>query len=99
MNIIKTQSEGKTIFALSGRLDTTTAPQLQETLLSELDTVKEVELDFTEMTYVSSAGLRVLLTGEKTAKSRGVSMTLTHVSPDIMEIFKMTGFETVLHIA
>ena len=99
MNIIKTQSEGKTIFALSGRLDTTTAPQLQETLLSELDTVKEVELDFTEMTYVSSAGLRVLLTGEKTAKARGARMTLTHVSPDIIDIFKMTGFETVLHIA
>ena len=99
MNIIKTQNEGKTVLAISGRLDTVTAPQLQGALLPEFDSVKEIELDFTELAYVSSAGLRVLLTAEKTAKAKGGSMTLTHVSTDIAEIFKMTGFEDFLHIA
>jgi anti-anti-sigma factor len=98
MNISKTQTEGKTILTLSGRLDTTTAPQLQEALLPEFDEPKEIELDFTELAYVSSAGLRVLLIGEKTAKVTGGRMTLAHVPPDIMEIFSMTGFVDILHI-
>jgi anti-anti-sigma factor len=98
MNITKVQNEGKSVFTLSGRLDTNTAPQLQEVLFPELDTAKEIVLDFTEIVYVSSAGLRILLTGEKMAKAKGKSMTLTNVSSDIMEIFKMTGFIKVLHI-
>lgn len=98
MNITKTQNGDKTVIALSGRLDTTTAPQLQEILIPEFNTSKQVELDFAGLAYVSSAGLRVLLMGEKTAKAKDGSMTLTHVSPEIMEVFEMTGFSGILKV-
>ena len=98
MNINKTQSGEKTTLALSGRLDTTTAPKLQEALIPEFMTAKHVELDFAELVYVSSAGLRVLLMGEKAAKATGASMTLTGVSEEIMEVFEMTGFADMLTI-
>ena len=98
MTIDKNQTGEKTVLSLSGRLDTTTAPQLQETLIPAFDGAKEVELDFAGLTYVSSAGLRVLLMGQKTAKAKGGSMTLTHVSGEIMEVFEMTGFADMLTI-
>ena len=97
MNITKTQNGNKTVLSLSGRLDTTTAPQLQDVLIPEFDTAKQIELDFTELAYVSSAGLRVLLTGEKTAKNKGGSMTLAGVSEEIMKIFEMTGLCDIFH--
>jgi len=98
MNINKTQDGEKTTFVLSGRLDTTTAPKLQASLIPEFDTAKNIELDFTELTYVSSAGLRVLLMGEKAAKAKDASMSLTGVSEDVMEVFEMTGFVDMLTI-
>ena len=98
MNIDKTQTEEKTTLVLSGRLDTTTAPKLQESLIPEFDTANHVELDFSELIYVSSAGLRVLLMGEKAAKAKGSSMTLKNVSDEIMEVFEMTGFADMLTI-
>ena len=91
--------EEKTIIALSGRLDTTTSLKLQETLLSEIGDATHVELDFAGLVYISSAGLRVLLMGEKTAKSKGSRQTLINVSPDIMEVFEITGFSNVLHFS
>ena len=98
MNISKTQNGDNTTLALSGRLDTSTAPQLQEALIPEFDNVKQVELDFSGLAYVSSAGLRVLLMGQKTAKSKGASMTLRNVSDEIMEVFEMTGFANILTV-
>lgn len=98
MNIAKTKNDDTTTLALSGRLDTTTAPQLQETLIPEFDHSKNVVLDFAELVYVSSAGLRVLLMGEKTAKAKGGRFTLIHVSSEIMEVFEMTGFSGILHV-
>ena len=98
MNINKTQNGDKTFLALSGRLDTITAPQLEEVLLPELDNAKHVELDFAALDYVSSAGLRVLLLGSKTAKAKGAQMTIVHASSAITEIFEMTGFLNFLHI-
>lgn len=98
MNINKTQENGKVIFALEGRLDTTTAPQLQDVLISVFDEAKVVMLNFEKLIYVSSAGLRVLLMGQKTAKSKGASMTLNGVSEEVMEVFDMTGFSDVLTI-
>ena len=99
MDITKTQSGNKTIFSLAGRLDTMSAPQLQAALLPEFDLAKEVELDFSELAYVSSAGLRVLLMGEKAAEARGGSMTLAGVSAEIMNVFEMTGLDDIFHIA
>ncbi|MDD4492885.1 MAG: STAS domain-containing protein [Eubacteriales bacterium] len=98
MTITKSNSDGKTALLLDGRLDTTTAPQLQEVLIPEFDTSKDIVLDFNALAYVSSAGLRVLLMGQKTATAKGGSMTITGVSAEIMEVFEMTGFSSILNI-
>ncbi|MDR2785283.1 MAG: STAS domain-containing protein [Treponema sp.] len=96
MTITKDQAGEKLIISLEGRLDTTTAPKLQEQLIPEFARVKHIQLDFKELVYVSSAGLRVLLLGEKTAKAKGGTMSLVNVSVEIQEIFEMTGFSEVL---
>jgi len=98
MTINKTKDGEILILTLEGRLDTTTAPQLQNVLIPEFDTNKSIRLDFKGMEYVSSAGLRVVLQAEKTAKAKGGSMILRNVSADIMEVFEMTGFSDLLTI-
>jgi len=98
MTINKTQENGTLNLVLEGRLDTTTAPQLQDVLIPAFDESKEIMLDFADISYVSSAGLRVLLVGQKTAKAKNGSMTLKGVSQEIMEVFDMTGFADMLTI-
>jgi len=98
MDINKTQNGEKITLALTGRLDTTTAPKLQEFLIPEFYSAKQVELDFSELAYVSSAGLRVLLLGQKTAKAKGGTMTVSNVSAEIMDVFEMTGFADILTV-
>jgi anti-anti-sigma factor len=98
MTITQNQSEEKLVLALEGRLDTITAPVLQERLIPGFDQAKHIELDFRQLVYVSSAGLRVLLVGEKTAKARGGNLTLVNVSAEIKELFDMTGFCDVLTV-
>lgn len=95
MNIEKSMGESL-ILALSGRLDTTTAQQLQDALIPAFAESKKVVLDFGGIEYVSSAGLRVLLLGAKTAKAAGASQQLTNVSSEVREVFELTGFDTVL---
>ena len=99
MTIERTQRDGATILTLSGRLDTITAPQLQEVLIPALEGGAKVVLDFAGLAYVSSAGLRVLLLGQKAATARGAAMALTGVSAEIMEVFDMTGFTDMLTIS
>ncbi|MDR2578031.1 MAG: STAS domain-containing protein [Chitinispirillales bacterium] len=99
MKIVKSQDGTKVFFALDGRLDTVTAPELQNVLIPAFDDAKSVTLDFVGVAYVSSAGLRVLLLGEKTAKSKNCSMILINVSQEIKDIFEMTGFSDILKIA
>ena len=98
MTITKTQENGTFTLALQGSLDTTTAPQLYDDLMPLFDGAEQVILDFAGVGYVSSAGLRVLLQGEKTAKAKGGAMTLMHVSDDVMEVLDMTGFSDILKI-
>jgi anti-anti-sigma factor len=98
MTINKTQENGKIILQLEGRLDTTTAPELHEVLIPAFDEAKEIILKFDEIAYVSSAGLRVILIGQKEAKKRNTSMTISGVSDEIMEVFEMTGFADMLSI-
>lgn len=98
MNISKATENGLTVLNLSGRLDTTTAPDFQETLLAEIKTGSNIMLDFAGLAYVSSAGLRSLLTGQKAVAVGGQTMTLRHVSEEIMEVFDMTGFSDILTI-
>lgn len=97
MNIIKTQ-EGTTLtVALEGRLDTVTAPQLEGELRSAVNGVKELVFDLEKLDYVSSAGLRVLLSAQKVMNRQG-SMVIRHVKPEIMDIFDVTGFVDILNI-
>ena len=98
MTIDKTQENGKLILALHGRLDTITSPRLQEALIPALDEAKEVLLDFSNVAYISSAGLRVLLVGQKTANAKGASLSVSGVSEEVMEVLDMTGFSDILTI-
>ena len=97
LNIAKTIENGKAAFALEGRLDTVTAPELDNELKGALEGVSELTLDFAKLEYVSSAGLRVLLAAQKTMSKRG-GMKLLNVGETIMEIFEVTGFSDILTI-
>jgi len=98
MTINKTRENGTVTIAVEGRLDTSTSPRFQEALIPLFDEAKEVKIDFAGVIYVSSAGLRVLLMGQKTAKAKGAAMTLCDVSGEVMEVFDMTGFSDMLTI-
>ena len=97
MNINKTLNDTEMTIALEGRLDTATAPDLEKELTSSLAGVTALTLDFAELEYISSAGLRVLLAAQKTMNKQG-SMKLIHVGEVIMEIFEVTGFSDILTI-
>ena len=83
--------------ALIGRLDTTTAPELEKELKASLDGITELTFDLAALEYISSAGLRVLLSAQKTMNRQG-TMKLTHVNETIMEIFEVTGFSDILPV-
>ena len=97
LNINKTMENGKATVALEGRLDTVTAPDLEKELKECLPGLTELVLDFEKLEYISSAGLRVLLSAQKTMSKQG-SMKLIHVGETIMEIFEVTGFSDILSI-
>lgn len=97
MNIIKNQN-GKTLtVALEGRLDTVTAPQLEGELRTAVNGVDELIFNLEKLDYISSAGLRVLLSAQKVMNRQG-KMVIRSVKPDIMEIFDVTGFTDLLSI-
>lgn len=95
MTIIKEIKESAMNVALEGRLDTTTAPELEAEL--QLEDITELVLDFEKLDYVSSAGLRVLLAAQKVMNRQG-SMLIRNVNEGIMEIFEITGFIDILTI-
>ena len=97
MNVLKNRDGSTLNVALEGRLDTTTAPQLEEELRRALDGVTELIFDVEKLDYISSAGLRVLLASQKVMNRQG-EMKLLHVKPEIMEIFEVTGFTDILTI-
>ena len=91
MTITKNQNGSHLDLALEGRLDTTTAPQLEAELKQSVNGVTELALDFSKLEYLSSAGLRVLLSAQKVMNRQG-SMVIKNVNETIMEIFEVTGF-------
>ena len=93
---IKRNAE-ETIIELVGRLDTTTAPALDKTINSDIEGTKDLVIDFKSLEYISSAGLRVLLSAQKKMQKTG-SMKVTNVCEAIMEVFEMTGFADILTI-
>lgn len=98
MNVIATDCESHIRLLVDGRVDTNTSPQLQQAILEAFQKKKELVVDFLNVSYISSAGLRALLIGQKTAASKGGSMKLTNVSKEVMSVFTMTGFAKILEI-
>ena len=97
MTITKNKNDNFLTLKLEGRLDTTTAPQLESELSENLNGVTELTIDFAELSYISSAGLRVLLETQKRMNKQG-SMKLINVNEIVMEVFEITGFVDILTI-
>lgn len=97
MEINKTIDGTKLTIALTGRLDTTTAPMLENEINASVNGISELVYDFLNLEYVSSAGLRVLLASQKIMNQQG-KMIVKNVKPEIMEVFELTGFTDILTI-
>lgn len=98
MNITKTVNEEETILTVEGRVDVTSSKELQDAIISAFQSAKNLVVDFEKVGYIASAGLRALLLGQKTAISKSGTMKLIHVGDVVMDIFRMTGFDSTLHI-
>lgn len=97
LNIEKTQNNDTLTVALDGRLDTTTAPRLETELKAALDDANALVFDMKKLAYISSAGLRVLLSAQKVMNKKG-GMVVRNVNAEIMDIFDVTGFVDILTI-
>ena len=95
LNITKYKENGALTLALNGRLDTTTAPELEEELKNSIDGVSALTLDLRGLEYISSAGLRVLLSAHKRTAGK---MKIRNVNETVAEIFDITGFSGILTI-
>ena len=95
---INKETDGEMLrYKLAGRLDTSTAPELEEEVKGISEDVKELEFDFANVDYISSAGLRVLLAAQKLMNKQG-EMKVTNVNETISEIFEVTGFSEILTV-
>ena len=97
LNIIKNANANVLKVILEGRLDTTTAPQLEAELTSALSGVTDLKFNLEKLDYISSAGLRVLLSTQKTMNKQG-TMVISNVPAQVKEIFDVTGFSDILTI-
>ena len=97
MNIEIKKNTEETTIEIVGRLDTTTAPDFNKTITEDIADTDNLVLDFKKLEYISSAGLRVLLSAQKKMQKLG-TMKLTNVCEDVMEVFEMTGFSDILTI-
>jgi len=97
MTIEKKLTNNELVIELEGRLDTTTAPRLEEELKNSIDGAEKLVLDFKKLDYLSSAGLRVILAAQKIMNKQG-EMIIKNVNETISEIFEVTGFADILTI-
>ena len=97
MTVNKTINGTELVIAIEGRVDTTTSPQLEREINDSISGITKLVLDFSKVEYISSAGLRVLLTAQKTMNKQG-EMSVNNCGEDIMEIFEVTGFTDILTI-
>lgn len=96
---IKVNANGSNIeMAITGRIDTTTAPEFEKKVSAVIGNANLLVLDFSTVEYISSAGLRVLLNAQKQMNAKGAKMVLKHVNELVMEVFETTGFEDILTI-
>lgn len=98
MEITQNKTGDTLTVAVSGRLDTNTAPELQNALVPALKDIKQIELDLAGLDYISSAGLRVLLFLHKQCAGTGAALSIFNCNEMAMDVFKMTGFDKILHI-
>lgn len=98
MRIEKTGYQGDLSLKVIGRLDTTTAPQLEDMLKSSLAGVSHLTIDFSSLEYISSAGLRVLLSAHKTMKQQEGDMVVQGANEEVREVFTITGFDKILTV-
>ncbi len=97
MNIEKHNDKESLTITVSGRVDATTAPEFEKYLVDNIGDTTHLILDLANLEYISSAGLRAILTAQKIMSKQG-TMNLINVHYDLMEIFEMTGFAYVLNI-
>lgn len=97
MEILKTVENSVMKIALDGRLDTMTSPKLESELRDSLGDITELVFDFAKLAYISSAGLRVLLTAQKVMNKQG-EMLIRNVNSEVKEVFDVTGFSDILKI-
>ena len=97
MDINKTHDNGTTVISVSGRVDTTTTPMLENEIKASYDECSTLVIDFADVKYISSAGLRILLSAHK-VMSKKSGLKVINVNDEIMEIFDITGFSAILNI-
>ncbi len=98
MTISEIQLDGKITLAASGSIDTVSTPEFQQAVIAAFQRSNDVTIDLNEVTYVSSAGLRAFLLGQKTADSKGATMTIVNANESVMGVFNMSGFSKLLNI-
>lgn len=99
MDVTITKNDSKTLVVLSGRLDTTNADQFQKDIAPLMeDAAPDFEIDCTDMQYTSSQGLRIFLMLQKSVSSKGGSMVMTNMKPQVKEVFDITGFSNIIKI-
>ena len=97
MQITKTISDDALTIAITGRIDTLTAPQLDAEIQGKLDGIKNLTIDLKNVEYISSAGLRIFLTAQKIMNKQG-SMVIKNVDDTVNDIFEVTGFSEILTV-
>lgn len=98
MEITESRQNDGILYEVEGRVDTNTSIELQTRILNGFQKSSVIMLDLKEVAYISSAGLRALLIGEKTAKAKGGRMEIYHVQDAVMEVLRMSGFDKILDI-
>jgi anti-sigma B factor antagonist len=98
MEIVKTVSEGKTVLSLAGKLTATTAQEFSTAVEKALEASNALVLDFKDLSYLASAGLRVLVAAQKKLSASEGSLSLLNVRREVMDVFEVTGLDEVLDI-
>ncbi len=98
MDIIKKYNEKELTIEVKDRIDTVTAPDFENEIMDEMGKFDSLIIDFTNLEYISSAGLRVLIATQKKLKPENIPMTIINVNDTINEIFRMSGFDKILKI-
>ncbi|MEJ8571562.1 STAS domain-containing protein [Microbaculum marinum] len=98
MDIREEQLDGVSIVVPVGRIDINTAPEAEAAIMPKFDEARGVVVDFAELTYISSAGLRILLKAAKRSKASGVPLAFSNMAPPVLEVFEVSGFARLFSI-